>query len=149
MSGKNIWGSKNLQKKLGAKIILGPENFLKKILGKKNFIWKFWVGKNFRFEKIWVQIFFGSNKISGLKALSPNKILYMKNIFSSKNFGFEEVLSKNILVHKNLDPKKIGSKKFGQNRASNSWDNAYLDEWIRTPGAGPSCFFWPKSQLIY
>ena len=29
--------------------------------------------------------------------------------------GIEKVLSKNILFHKNYDPKKIGAQKFGQN----------------------------------
>ena len=56
----------------------------------------------------------GSNRISGIKTLSPNKLCLEKN-FALKKCGSEEVLSKNILVHKNHDQTKIGSKKFGQN----------------------------------
>ena len=32
-----------------------------------------------------------------------------------------------MLVHKNYDPKKIESQKFGQNWVSNSWDYADMD----------------------
>ena len=64
--------------------------FLAKIAGLR----QFWVRRKFELE-----IFFGSNKISGLKTLGPNKILCL-----------EKVLSKNILVYKNYDPKKCGPK---------------------------------------
>jgi len=102
---------------------VGPKNFDPKKKLKKNLVQKFEVWKNCWSEtilgtkEIWVRNFFGSNKISGLKTLGPNKILCL-----------EKVLSKNILVHKNYDSKKIGSKKFGQNRTSNSWDIAYMDK---------------------
>ena len=90
------------------------QNLFQKIWGLKKIVGlrQFWVRRKFEFE-----IFFGSNKISGLKTLGPNKILCL-----------EKVLSKNILVHKNYDSKKIGSKKFGQNWTSNSWDIAYMDK---------------------
>ena len=95
-----------------------PEKCLTKIMGKKeNLIWKkhekkillekilglkknCWSEKNLGPKEIWVQnVFFGSNKISSLKTLGPNE-----------NLCLEKVLSKNILVHKNYDPKKLGPK---------------------------------------
>ena len=69
---------------------------------------KFWSEKKFCLKKIWSKIFSGSNKISGLKTLGPNKILCL-----------EKDLSKNILVHKNYDPNRLGEK-FGQNQTRNS-----------------------------
>ena len=114
MCSEKILCSKEIKKKNGPKINFGSGNFFwKKLWAQRKILtWKkmfkkilgpkqFWVRKEFEFEHL-----FGSNKISGLK----------------------EVLSENILVHKNLDPQKSGSKKFGQNRTSNSWDIAYLDK---------------------
>ena len=71
--------------------------------------------KEFEFESL-----FGSNKISGQKTWGPNKIFGLEKILGSKKNWVEEVLSKNSLVHKNLDPQKIGFKKFDQNQNSNS-----------------------------
>ena len=47
-----------------------------------------------------------------------SSLLGLEKNFALKKCGSEEVLSKNILVHKNHDPKKIGSKEFGQNWTS-------------------------------
>ena len=67
--------------------------------------------EEFRSEPIFGWKTFGSESI--LK-----KILCLKKFLVRKKFRSEEVLSKNILVHKHHDPKKIGSKKFGQNWTS-------------------------------
>ena len=68
-------------------------------------------------KKIEFDFLGGSNRISGIKTLSPNKLCLEKN-FALKKCESEEVLSKNILVQKNHDPKKIGSQKFSQNWTS-------------------------------
>ena len=106
-----VWG---LEKNLGFekkcwKKIWGPNKFwvrktlLKKILGPK----KFWSEKNVEkklgFQKmlgpkeIWVQFFLGLNKISGLKALGPNKNLFCPGTFRSTKI---------------MTPKKLGPKPF-------------------------------------
>ena len=79
----NFWFEKNL------------ENIFEQNCESKNLICKKKVKKNLGPTEIGVRIFFGSNKISGLKPLGPNNILCL-----------EKVLSKDILVHKNYDPKK-------------------------------------------
>ena len=127
------------KKNLGRKKILSLKKFcVQKIFCSNNKICglkilsvkKFWVGKkNLVFKQIfwekklgkqkfwdWKNLFLGSNRISGIKTLSPNWV-WKKN-FALKKCGSEEVLSKNILVQKNHDPTKIGSKKFGQNWTS-------------------------------
>ena len=88
--------------RLKSKVFSLERKILKKMLGaKKILVWK----KYFGLKKFWVQrkfefkMFFGSDKISSLKTLGPNE-----------NLRLEKVLSKNILVHKNYDPKKLGPK---------------------------------------
>ena len=103
---KKFWVQKNFWKKIfGSKMflkILGPRKFWarKKVLGYKK-IWK----------RNWGKINFGSGKIvdkkknylkkTFKKILGPRKFLGLTNFW-------------NIFVHKNYDPKNIGSKKFGQ-----------------------------------
>ena len=77
---------------------MGPKNFDPKKKLKKNLVQKIWGLKKLGFEKIvglrqfWVrrkfefEIFFGSNKISGLKTLGPNKILCLEK-FCPKKLG--------------------------------------------------------------
>ena len=98
--------------------------------GKKFGVWKkiwrlrkFLVQNNFGFK-----IFFVSNIIAGPKMLGPKKFWVCKIFCVQKKFGFKEIWSKNILAHKNYEPQKIGSKKFGQNQTSNSWDIADMDK---------------------
>ena len=78
--------------------MVGPKKILseKKNLGSKEiWVWKKIVG----LKRIWEQrkfefeVFFGSNKMSGLKTLGSNKILCL-----------EKVLSKNILVKSEIAP---------------------------------------------
>ena len=106
----NFWFEKNFEKKFKGKKILGLENIFEQNCESKNLICKKKVKKNLGPTEIGVRIFFGSNKISGLK------------------FWVWKSLSKNILVHKNYDPKRIGSKKFNQNWTSNIRDIACLDK---------------------
>ena len=84
MVSNNIFENKFKDQK-----ILGAEIFFERNCGsKKNFDLKKNVKKNL-----------GLKEIFGLKTLGPNKLLCL-----------EKVLSKDILVHKNYDPKKLGQK---------------------------------------
>ena len=109
-------------------------------------------------EKFWFKNLFGSNKIYGLKILRPEKILGLEKDFGfekyvwknlrPKNFGSGKFVWKKLQVQKKFDLKKssnkfgpnkilcvekvlsknIWSKKFDQNRTSNSWDIAFMDK---------------------
>ena len=86
---------------------------LEKKIWKKFGVWK----KIWCLRKVLVQNNFGLENF-----FVSNKIAGPKKIWS------KEIWSKNILAHKNDEPQKIGSKKFGQNRSSNSWDIADMDK---------------------
>ena len=104
-SEKNF-GCENSKRNSGVKNIM----CIKKMLGSEK---DFWVQKIVDLKKCW----------------ALRKLLIKKKRFLVwKNFVTKKVWSKNILVHKNYDSQKIGSKKFGQNRTSNSWDIAYMDK---------------------
>ena len=100
---KNFWA----QKEMSPQNLLKKNFWSKKILGLKNFL---------VCKVVWVQ-----------QKLLVHKFLALNN-FGSKKFESKDVVSKNILVHKNYDPQKIGFNKFGQNRTSNSWDIGDMDK---------------------
>ena len=82
---KNFWA----QKEMSPQNLLKKNFWSKKIFGLKNFL---------VCKVVWVQ-----------QKLLVHKFLALNN-FGSKKFGSKDVVSKNILVHKNYDPQKIGFK---------------------------------------
>ena len=82
---------------------------------------KNWVRKNCS-KKFTSEQNFGSKIHVGPKKFESKKIL------SLTKFGFIEVWSKKILVSKNSSLQKLGKKRFGQNRVSNSRNIAYMDK---------------------
>ena len=64
--------------------------------------------KKFEFE-----IFFGSNKLFGLKTLGPNKILGLEFFFVLKeNWGPKKFCPRMFWSTKIMTPKKLGQKSF-------------------------------------
>ena len=81
---------------------MGPKNWgPKKMLDPKKNLFP----KSFKFK-----IFLGPIKIAGSKLFGLKRILGLKKLWVRKKFGSKEIWSKNILVHKNYDPKKLGPK---------------------------------------
>ena len=95
--------------------------------------------KNFESEKKCVWKFLGPTKRIGPISLARKKSWVWQN-FELKKFWIKKKIwgSKiflgpvELLVQKILGPKKIGSKKFGPNRGSTSWDIADIENVART-----------------
>ena len=107
--------------------------WLKKYLSEIVFWSKFVLPQNssskkcFRPKKFLVRNFFG------LINFGSKMFVFQRNFASTKFWVHKNSISKNILVHKIWvqkckSLKIIGSKKFGQNWVSNSWDIPYIDK---------------------